>query len=378
MPDEGPIHVGLIYGGRSPEHEVSIDSARNVFEELTQSARHRVTPIRIDRRGRWHVEPPEAAAWHDHSSGAPEGAGHASRRALLAPAGEDAEVLPGSPDGTAALEPLALDVAFPLLHGPNGEDGRVQGLLHTLDLPYVGPDVLGSALCMDKDVAKRLLRDADLPVVPFRVLHYYGGEPLSFDEVADALGVPFFVKPANAGSSVGTAKVETEPAYAPAVRSAFAFDNKVLLETAIDGREIECAVIGNQEAPRVAGPGEIVSEDTFYTYEAKYDEELDAAHMEVPADLPGGVPDRARSLAERAYRLAACEGLARVDFFFTEEDGRHDLLLNEINTIPGFTERSMFPVMWEDAGLPAGELAAELIRLALERHERDARLKMTP
>jgi D-alanine-D-alanine ligase len=377
MPDEELIHVGLIYGGRSPEHEVSIDSARNVFEVLAESARHRVTPIRIDRRGRWHVEPPEAAAWHDDSSGAPEDASHASRRTLLAPAEEDAEVLTGSPDGAAALEPLALDVAFPLLHGPNGEDGRVQGLLHTLGLPYVGPDVLGSALCMDKDVAKRLLRDADLPIVPFRVLRY-GAERLPFDEVADALGVPFFVKPANVGSSVGTAKVEEESAYAPAVQSAFAFDNKVLLETAIDGREIECAVIGNQEAPRVAGPGEIISEDTFYTYEAKYDEELDAAHMEVPADLPGGVPGRVRSLAERAYRLTACEGLARVDFFFTEEDGRHDLFLNEINTIPGFTERSMFPVMWEDAGLPAGELAAELVRLALERRERDARLKITP
>jgi D-alanine-D-alanine ligase len=368
------IHVGLIYGGRSPEHEVSIDSARNVFEALERRARHRVTPIRIDRRGRWHVEAPEHAALR---SGSAEPSGdRAGQRTFLAPAEEDAEVLTGPGDGAAALEPLALDVAFPLLHGPNGEDGRVQGLLHTLGLPYVGPDVLGSALCMDKDVAKRLLRDADLPVVPFRVLRY-GAERLPFDEVAGAIGTPFFVKPANAGSSVGTAKVEAKPEYAPAVQSAFAFDNKVLLETAIDGREIECAVIGNEE-PRAAGPGEIVSEDTFYTYEAKYDEELDAAHMEVPADLPGGVPERVRSLAERAYRLTGCEGLARVDFFFTEEDDRHDLFLNEINTIPGFTERSMFPVMWEEAGLPAGDLAAELIQLALDRHKRDARLKMTP
>lgn len=368
-----PIHVGLIYGGRSPEHEVSIDSARNVFETLENSERHRVTPIRIDRRGRWHVEAAETAALRA-DAGEPE-SNHAEQRTLLAPAEDDAEVLTGPTDGAAALEPLALDVAFPMLHGPNGEDGRVQGLLHTLGLPYVGADVLGSAACMDKEVAKRLLRDADLPVVPFRVLRH-GTDPLSFDEVTDALGVPFFVKPANAGSSVGASKVEQESEYAPAVQHAFDYDNKVLIETAIDGREIECAVIGNEE-PRAAGPGEIVSEDTFYTYEAKYDEELDAAHMEVPAELPDGVPQRARSMAEQAYRLMGCEGLARVDFFFTEEDGRNDLFLNEINTIPGFTERSMFPVMWEDAGLSAGELAAELIQLALDRHERNARLKMT-
>jgi D-alanine-D-alanine ligase len=377
-PDD-PLHVGLIYGGRSPEHEVSIDSAHNVFAALSE--RYRVTPLRIDRDGRWHVEAPETAALRDPDAFAedPSPANAAANRARFAPAEDGAEVLvhpagDASGDGAAAaLESLALDVALPMLHGPNGEDGRIQGLLDALGLPYVGAGVLGSAACMDKEVTKRLMRDAGLPIVPFRVLRY-GGPTIPFSEIEGALGTPVFVKPANAGSSVGASKVEEASDYAPAVEKAFDYDNKVLVETAMNAREIECAVIGNLEEPRAAGPGEVVSEDTFYTYEAKYDEEADAAHMEVPAELPEDVAERVRRLAVEAYRLLGCEGLARVDFFVTDE---HELFVNEINTIPGFTERSMFPVMWDDAGLDAGELLDELIRLALARHERDARIKVT-
>jgi D-alanine-D-alanine ligase len=378
---DDPLHVGLIYGGRSPEHEVSIDSAHNVFEALSEE-HYRVTPLRISRDGRWHVEDPGAAALRDPDAFAddPSAADADAKSALFAPAEEGEEVLRrDAPDdgsessAAAALESLALDVALPMLHGPNGEDGRVQGLLDTVGLPYVGVGVLGSAACMDKEVTKRLMRDAGLPIVPFRVLRY-GGETIPFSEINGALGTPFFVKPANAGSSVGASKVEEKDGYEPAVEHAFDYDNKVLVETAMDAREIECAVIGNLEEPRAAGPGEIVSEDTFYTYEAKYDEEADAAHMEVPADLPEDVAGRIRTLAVEVYRLLDCEGMARVDFFVTSE---HELAINEINTIPGFTERSMFPVMWEDAGLGASELLDELIRLALARHQRDARIKMT-
>jgi D-alanine-D-alanine ligase len=257
-----------------------------------------------------------------------------------------------------------------MLHGQNGEDGRVQGLLHTVGIPYTGADVLASASCMDKEVTKRQLRDAGLPIVPFRVIRY--GQHLAFEEATAALGLPLFVKPANSGSSVGTSKVEDEAQFTDAVTEAFNYDNKVLVETAVTGREIECAVLGNEE-PRASTPGEVVSTAAFYTYDAKY-EDADAAHMEVPADIPDAVAARIRSLATDAYRVLGCEGMARVDFFVTPE---HEVFVNEINTIPGFTERSMYPVMWEHEGLSAEQLADTLIQLAFDRHARDARLKTT-
>lgn len=356
-------HVGLIYGGLSSEHEVSINSARNVFAALDPE-RYRVTPIRIDRRGRWHVESASSAVLHGH-----EASDAAENRTLLSPAEAGVEVSTASAE-SARLEPLALDVAFPMLHGQNGEDGKIQGLLQTLGIPFVGPGVLGSAVCMDKEVTKRLLRDAGLPIVPFRVVRR--GEPVAYADVADALGPTLFVKPANSGSSVGTSKADGAAAFERAVAEAFAFDNKVLVERAITGREIECAVIGNEE-PRVAVPGEIVSTAAFYTYDAKY-QDPDAARMEVPADLPPEVADRTRSMAADAYRILGCEGMARVDFFVTPA---FELFINEVNTIPGFTERSMFPVMWEHSGLPLGALVDTLIQLALDRHARDARLKTT-
>ena len=360
-------HVGLIYGGLSSEHEVSISSARNVFEALDPE-RYRVTPIRIGHDGRWHIEDPARAALRKPDV-VPDASGN---RALFSPAHGDARILVERVDehGAARSEALALDVAFLMLHGQNGEDGRVQGFLRTLGIPYVGADVLGSAACMDKEVTKRLLRDSGLPIVPFRIIRF--GQHLAFEEATEALGLPLFVKPANSGSSVGTSKVTAEKEYARAVDEAFAYDNKVLVETAITGREIECAVIGNEE-PRTTTPGEIVSTAAFYTYDAKY-KDADAARMQVPADIPVTVADRIRALAADAYRLLGCEGMARVDFFLTPE---HDLFINEINTIPGFTERSMFPVMWEHEGMSSGELVDTLLQLAFDRHKRDARLKTT-
>jgi D-alanine-D-alanine ligase len=360
-------HVGLIYGGQSPEHEVSVDSAHNVFEVFDRDE-YRVTPIRIDPEGRWHVETPDTAALRDPD--APPRSIE-EQHALFSPATGDGSEIATSKDSASALDPLDLDVAFPMLHGPNGEDGRVQGLLRTLGIPFVGADVLGSATCMDKEVAKRMMRDADLPVVPFRVLRY-GDERIPFVEVQAELGDVLFVKPANAGSSVGTAKVTSEDEYHEAADAAFDYDNKVLVEAAIDGREIECAVLGNGN-PRASTPGEIVSTAQFYTYEAKYDAEADQAHMEVPAEgLPDALLARVQDLATRAYHVLGCEGMGRVDFFVTEA---HQMFINEINTIPGFTERSMYPVMWEHMNMPQSELLSALIQLALDRHERDARIK---
>ena len=352
-------HVGLLYGGLSSEHEVAIRSARNVLSAFDPN-RYRVTPIYIDRQGRWHVEDPEASVLN----GAATATGHALR---FSTADDEASLYVRRDEG---WEPLALDVVFPMLHGQNGEDGRVQGLLQTLGLPFVGPGVLGSAVCMDKEVTKRLLRDSGLPVVPFRIARH--GERLAYDDVADALGATLFVKPANSGSSVGTSKAENAKSFDRALDEAFNYDNKVLVEEAIFGREIECAVIGNEE-PRASVPGEIVSTADFYTYDAKY-EDPEASRMQVPADLPDIIAEQIRSLATDAYRILGCEGMARVDFFVTRE---FDLYINEINTIPGFTDRSMFPVMWDHTGLPIGGLVDTLIDLALERHARDARLKTT-
>ncbi|HLA64018.1 MAG TPA: D-alanine--D-alanine ligase family protein [Rhodothermales bacterium] len=358
------LHVGLIYGGLSSEHEVSIVSARNVFAALLAEG-HRVTPLYVARDGRWHVEAADTTALRDE--GATPAAGEGTT--LLAAAAGDASILAGA-DATA-LEPLGLDVVFPIIHGQNGEDGRLQGLLTMLGLPYVGPGVLGSAVCMDKEVTKRLLRDAGLPVVPFHVVRY--GDRPAYDDVAADLGPTLFVKPANAGSSVGISKVESAEAFDRAIAEALVYDNKVLVEAAVTAREIESAVIGN-EVPRVAVLGEIVSTAQFYTYEAKYID-ASASRMEVPAPgIPDDVAERLRAMAAEAYRVLNCEGMARVDFFVTAD---HEAMINEVNTIPGFTSRSMFPVMWEHAGLPIGPLVSALLGYALDRHARDARLKTT-
>jgi D-alanine-D-alanine ligase len=363
---EGRTHVGLIYGGQSSEHEISILSARNVLAAL-DPARYRVTPIRIDREGRWHVEDAARSALTEPggiSNGTPATPGDP---ALFSPADDGLEILARrGPE----LEPLGLDVAFPMLHGQNGEDGRVQGFLQTLGLPFVGCGVLGSAVCMDKEVTKRLLRDAGLPIVPFHVVRR--GEHARYDEAAAALGPALFVKPANSGSSVGTSKVEDEADFERALAEAFRYDHKVLVETAVVGREIECAVLGNEE-PMASAPGEIVNTATFYDYDAKY-LDPDAARMQVPADLPDEVSERVRARAAEAFRVLACEGMARVDFFVTPA---FDLFINEVNTIPGFTARSMYPVMMAHAGLSIGALVEALIRLALERHARDAAIKTT-
>ena len=358
------LHVGLIYGGQSSEHEISIRSARNVFSAL-DADRYRVTLIQIDRDGRWHIDASPDTLFATASA-------EESAPALFAPMDPNGPIWSAEPDAPSfsRLAALGLDVAFPMLHGTNGEDGRVQGFLDTLGLAFVGCDVLASAACMDKDVTKRLLEHAGLPVTPYRTIRPH--DPVHFDALADTLGTPLFVKPANSGSSVGVTKVEHAHQLDAALELAFAYDRKVLIETGITGREIECAVLGN-ESPRASVPGEIVSTAQFYTYDAKY-EDPDASHMEVPADLPAEVSEQVRQLALAAYVTLGCEGMARVDVFVTPE---HEVLINEINTIPGFTSRSMYPVMWEHEGIALAALVDRLIELAMERHQRDAHLLTT-
>jgi len=263
-------------------------------------------------------------------------------------------------------------VIFPIVHGTLGEDGCLQGLLRMADLPFVGSDVLGSAVCMDKDISKRLLRDAGIAVAPFITLNRGNAARTTFDQARQKLGLPLFVKPANQGSSVGVSKVADETEYLAAIELALGFDEKVLVESAVKGREIECAVLGN-ERPIASGCGEIVVRDGFYSYDSKYIDDQ-AAQVLVPADIRVEDSERIRALAVEAFEVLGCAGLARVDVFLCE-DG--EVLINEVNSLPGFTRISMYPKLWQAAGMSYSELVSRLIELALERHGARKELKIS-
>jgi D-alanine-D-alanine ligase len=263
----------------------------------------------------------------------------------------------------------AIDVVFPVLHGPFGEDGTVQGLFKLANIPFVGAGVLGSAIGMDKDVMKRLLRDAKIPIAKFLVFERPDQNTISFTKVRKALGLPVFVKPANLGSSVGISKVNKKNQFADAVRLAFRYDNKIIIEEGIDGREIECSVLGN-EKPVASLPGEIVVQHDFYSYHAKYLDDQ-GARLEIPARLPKNIVKKIQQTAVQAYRVLCCEGMARVDFFLRPNG---QVLVNEINTIPGFTKISMYPKMWDASGLSYSRLIDRLITLALERARKEKQL----
>ena len=377
---EHRLRIGVLFGGESPEHEVSLQSAKNVIEAIDRD-RYDVVLIGIDRRGRWRLAD-ESGFLRDAldprrirlPAGAPPLAVACGQDARIvqvedhewADAGEAAD--PGDP-----LPPL--DAVFPVLHGPLGEDGAVQGLLRLAHLPFVGPGVLGSAVCMDKDVAKRLLREAGIPVAPFLTVAERGAAP-SWDTVVETLGTPVFVKPANMGSSVGVSCVGGASDYGRALDEAFLFDTKAIFERTIRGREIELSVIGNR-SPEASIPGEIVPRHDFYSYEAKY-LDADGADLLIPADLDPATTSRAQDVAIGAFRTLCCEGMARVDLFLTTEQcgdiPAGKLIVNEINTIPGFTRISMFPKLWAASGVSYPELIDRLIGLALERAERECRL----
>jgi len=344
-----PVRLVVLYGGQSAEHEVSCVSAAHVLAAIDLS-RYEVDPIAITADGRWVRSDATIAA--------------------LAVGGD---ALPGSLDtaGTdlvpqVSLTPVRADqqvVVLPILHGPRGEDGTVQGLLELADVAYVGSGVLGSAANMDKAMSKVVAGAAGLPMVRHLAVRDCDVDDYFVDQVAHELGWPVFVKPANMGSSVGVSRADDAAGLRDALALATTFDEWAIVEEAVTAREIEVGVIGN-EAPRASVPGEIVPTHEFYDYEDKYHE--GAASMVIPADLPADAFDRVRTLAVDAYRALRCDGLARVDFFY-EADGR-GLLFNEINTMPGFTPYSMFPSLWAATGLSYSELIDELVRLALARH----------
>lgn len=353
------LRVALLFGGRSAEHDVSIMSARNVFAALDRS-RYEVIPIGVSRTGEWILCDRDADA-------IPQQVPDAGTRVALLPGGAGRLVAAVDP-GTAAPELPHVDVVFPVLHGPFGEDGTVQGAVELAGVPCVGPGVLASAAAMDKEMAKRLLQAAGLTVAHYRTVT--SGQPLpDFDELAADLGRPLFVKPARLGSSVGVTKVETAADLAPALAEAFRHDGKVLIEEYVNGREVECGVLEQDDGSLLASaPGEIIptNRHAFYSYEAKYLDD-DGADLRVPADLAPAVTEKIRDASLRAFKTLGCEGMARVDFFL--RDGS-ELVVNELNTIPGFTNISMYPKMLEASGVPYPELVDWLLEHAMARFQR--------
>ena len=353
------LRVGVIFGGRSGEHEVSIASAAAIFKHL-DPARYDAVPIKIAKDGRWALgtaAPKALSAADVHKQAAPE---------ALVPV-----------DPSAALEDSRVDVVFPVLHGPYGEDGTVQGLLELANVPYVGAGVLGSAVGMDKAVMKALFAADSLPIVPHLTVLRRDWERAPADitgAVARDLRYPVFVKPANLGSSVGISKAISDESLAGAMRLAFEFDRKVVVEAGVpDAREIECAVLGNDD-PEASVPGEIIvtHADGFYSYAAKY---LDpnGASWQIPADIAPETAAVVRRLSVQAFKALDLAGMARVDFFLGRQSGA--VFLNEVNTIPGFTTISMYPKMWEATGLSYPALLDRLIALAIERHAEKQRLR---
>ncbi|HEX4697627.1 MAG TPA: D-alanine--D-alanine ligase [Candidatus Udaeobacter sp.] len=358
------IRVGVLFGGRSAEHEVSLQSAKNVIDAIDTN-KYEVVLIGIDKKGRWHLNEKSWFLLRATESELP----------MLPETGENLALVPGKQDEqlvalSGEQRPGSLDVIFPILHGPFGEDGTVQGLLKLANIAFVGAGVLGSAIGMDKDVMKRLLRDAGIPIARFLIMNRYSSNEIGFDEARDQLGLPLFIKPANLGSSVGIHKVKDREEFERAVHDALSYDNKILIEECITGREIECSVLGNDN-PIASVPGEILPRHEFYSYEAKYLDE-NGARLEIPAKLAAATSDRIRQMAVTTFSVLCCEGMARVDFFL-RNDG--EIVVNEINTIPGFTRISMYPKLWEATGISYSELIDKLIALAIERFQREKKLK---
>jgi D-alanine-D-alanine ligase len=362
------LTIGIICGGRSGEHEVSLQSAWGIYRALDRA---RFVPIlvAIDPDGYWRAGPAEALLLNP---GDPARIRIDPRYEPVIPAGENGQGLLLS--RSKGQEVARIDLFFPIVHGTDGEDGALQGLLRMMGVPFVGTDVLGSAVGMDKAVMKRLLRDAGLPVARWSEFTSVETALAALPGLERDLSLPLFVKPAALGSSVGVSKVGRSGEYEAAVREAFRYDRRILVEEAIAGREIECSVLGNrpptQWPPQASLPGEVVPRKGFYSYAAKY---LDpnGAGLVVPARLDEAIVARVQEMALRVFDAVEAEGLARVDLFLNPDGG---LVVNEINTLPGFTPISMYPKLWEATGLPYADLLTRLIELGLERHREREKL----
>lgn len=344
----------ILCGGKSAEHDVSIMSARNIVQSLNKD-KYEIKIIGIDKQGNWWpISMRELVSATDLFSDKKVTTIKQRYNLLL---------------GLNKKEINKIDVVFPILHGPMGEDGTVQGFLKLVNLPFVGAGVIGSAIGMDKEVSKRLLRDAGLPIVKFLTYQKCQKDKIIFEKVKRELGLPLFIKPVNLGSSVGITKVHNKKEFIKALTLAFGYDNKVIIEKYVKGREIECSVLGNEQ-PQASICGEIIPHEEFYSYEAKY-LNTTGASLIIPARLTKHLEKKIQQLAIKAFQVLNCEGMARVDFFVAE---REQIFINEINTIPGFTSISMYPKLWEASGLAYTKLIDTLIELALARFKREQEL----
>jgi len=345
--------IAILYGGRSVEHGVSINSARNIHQYIDKD-RFELLLIGISLKGVWYKT--EHVSKEIETGSELSLALNPSRPQFTAK------------DGTTFIP----DIIFPVLHGTDGEDGSIQGLLKAMSIPMIGTGVAGSAMSMNKLVAKRLLKEAGIPVTPFLYSYYSDKNQFSFEEIKKALGVPFMVKSASLGSSVGVSKVKSKEDYEKALDESYRYDDCVLFEEFIQGREIECAILGNSPA-KASLPGEIVISHKyeFYTFDAKY-VDGEAVSIEVPAKLETSVSEKIQEVSVRAYQALGCEDFSRVDLFLTPNG---NIYVNEINTIPGFTNSSMFPMMWKERGITFTDLITRLAELAEERHRKSMRIE---
>lgn len=353
--------IGIFFGGKSPEHEVSLRSAKNVVEALDKNL-FNFQLIGISQQGSWYSFPNETIF---------------TKVERLTDGKIPQDGVPVSlicEEGTPrlislkTLEKTTLQCAFPVMHGPMGEDGSIQGLFKMMNLPFVGCGIIGSAAGMDKEIMKRLLKDAHIPNAKYLLLT--PSMIHSYEEIVRQLGSPFFIKPANAGSSVGVHKIKTKEDFAVKLKDSFSFDSKVLAEEFIQGREIECSVMGHNHHPQASLPGEVVAQHEFYSYEAKYLDD-NGAKIIIPAELTEDIVFKIQEMAMKTYQVMCCDGLTRVDFFL-KNDG--SIYINEINTIPGFTKISMYPKMWEASGLSYKELITKLIEFGLEKFKEESKL----
>ena len=364
MAKERSSVVGVVLGGMSAEHEVSWQSARNIIQAMDPE-RYRPIPILIDKEGDWLLLT-RREVFSDDLLAAPDPKPLPQGRRILLDRHKGSLFLARKESGKRVHR---LDVVFPALHGPYGEDGTLQGLCKMYQVPFVGPGVLASSVCMDKEVMKRLLGESGIAGPRFLTYVNRADRRPDLEQARRVLGLPLFVKPANLGSSVGVTKVDSVRGLGRALAHAWQFDDKAVVEEFVEGREIECSVLGN-ENPIASVPGEVIpkAQHVFYSYKAKY-QDPKGADLRFPADLPKGVAEKVQDLAVRSFVALACEGMARVDFF-VKPDGT--VLVNELNTIPGFTNISMYPKLWEASGIPCRELVHKLIQLGIERFQREA------
>lgn len=346
--------VAILYGGRSVEHGVSINSARNIFEYIDKEKFEPIA-IGINTKGKWFL-----------TKGVDKNIDQGQPLGLILDPEKPGFILMASGDR------LKIDIIFPVLHGTDGEDGSIQGLIKAIDLPMVGTSVLGSAISMNKIIAKRLLQEAGIPVTKFLAFHFDDEKKIKFEAIKKSLGLPFMVKSASLGSSVGVTKVSRKSDFKNALEESFRYDQEILIEQFIEGREIECAILGNQPA-EASNPGEIVisKKYEFYTFDAKY-VDAEAVEIKVPAKLDKKSIKLIREVSLKAYRALHCEDFSRVDLFLTK---RGKIYVNEINTIPGFTNSSMYPMMWKERGISFPGLITRLLTLAADRYAANKRVE---